>query len=56
MLFATNNLRVENELKIMLEKEFDMKDLCVAKKILGMEIHMDKSSRKLWATFVAPLS
>ncbi|KAL4384756.1 hypothetical protein GQ457_15G014670 [Hibiscus cannabinus] len=28
--------------------EFDMKDLGAAKKILGMEIHRDRSSRKLW--------
>nr|ABN05761.1 hypothetical protein MtrDRAFT_AC148775g34v2 [Medicago truncatula] len=50
MLIATNNLHDVNELKIMLKKEFDMKDLGVAKKILGMEIHRDKSARKLWVS------
>lgn len=32
----------------MLENEFEMKDLGAPKKILGMEIHKDKSARKLW--------
>jgi len=35
-------------LKVLLSQEFDMKDLGVAKKILGMEIHSDRSSKKLW--------
>ncbi|RDX96864.1 hypothetical protein CR513_20434, partial [Mucuna pruriens] len=43
MLIATNNLCNVNELKILLGKEFDMKNLGVAKKILGMDIHGDKS-------------
>ena len=37
-----------DRLKVLLCKEFDMKDLCIAKKILGMEIHKDRESRKLW--------
>lgn len=32
----------------MLEKKFDMKDLDVIKKKIGMEIYKDKSARKLW--------
>ncbi|KAL6315051.1 hypothetical protein AAG906_030898 [Vitis piasezkii] len=37
-----------NKLKSLLSKEFDMKDLGAAKKILGMEIHRDKASGRLW--------
>ncbi|KAK4385687.1 Retrovirus-related Pol polyprotein from transposon TNT 1-94 [Sesamum angolense] len=32
----------------MLSQEFDMKDLGATTKILGMEIHRDRGSRKLW--------
>uniref|UniRef100_A0A2N9J4X6 CCHC-type domain-containing protein n=1 Tax=Fagus sylvatica TaxID=28930 RepID=A0A2N9J4X6_FAGSY len=35
-------------LKSLLHKEFEMKDLGAAKKILGMEIHRDRGARKLW--------
>ncbi|KAK4382648.1 Retrovirus-related Pol polyprotein from transposon TNT 1-94 [Sesamum angolense] len=35
-------------LKAMLSQEFDMKDLGATTKILGMEIHRDRGSRKLW--------
>jgi len=45
MLIVGNHLRV-NELK--LRKEFDIKDLGLAKKILGMEIHRNMKSRRLW--------
>ncbi|RDX85530.1 hypothetical protein CR513_33271, partial [Mucuna pruriens] len=48
MLIVTNHLCDINELKIFFGKEFDMKDLGDTKKILGMEIYKDKSSRKLW--------
>ena len=48
MLIAAKNLHDVNELKVLLVKEFDMKDSCAVKKILGMEIHKDRSSRKLW--------
>jgi hypothetical protein len=34
--------------KIVLEKDFHMKDLGAAKRILRMEIHRDRSARKLW--------
>uniref|UniRef100_A0A2N9G8B6 CCHC-type domain-containing protein n=1 Tax=Fagus sylvatica TaxID=28930 RepID=A0A2N9G8B6_FAGSY len=36
------------KLKSLLHKEFEMKDLGAAKKIMGMEIHKDKKARKLW--------
>lgn len=48
MLIHDNHLHDVNELKIMFEKEFDIKDLGVAEKIIGMEIHMDMYARKLW--------
>ncbi|KAK3040178.1 hypothetical protein RJ639_028428 [Escallonia herrerae] len=34
----------------LLSREFDMKDLGSAKKILGMEIHRDRKAGKLWVT------
>ncbi|KAL6332395.1 hypothetical protein AAG906_004970 [Vitis piasezkii] len=37
-----------NKLKSLLSKEFDMKDLGATKKIIGMEIHRDRASRRLW--------
>lgn len=41
MLIAANHLHDVNKLKIKLGKEFDIKNLGAAKKILGMEIHRD---------------
>lgn len=41
MLIAANHLYDVNELKIMLRKEFDMKNLGADKKILGMETRRD---------------
>ena len=48
MLIAAKNMHDVIELKALLRKEFDMKDLGSAKKILRMENYRDKSSRKLW--------
>ncbi|KAL4292152.1 hypothetical protein GQ457_14G024210 [Hibiscus cannabinus] len=48
MLIAAKNMHDVVGLKDLLSQEFDMKDLGAAKKILGMEIHRDRSSRKLW--------
>ncbi|KAE8723057.1 hypothetical protein F3Y22_tig00013285pilonHSYRG00271 [Hibiscus syriacus] len=36
------------ELKAQMAREFEMKDLGSAKKILGMQIHRDRSNRKIW--------
>ena len=44
MLIAAKSMIEDNKLKSLLSKAFDMKDLGVAKKILGMEIHMDRAS------------
>ncbi|KAL9254180.1 Retrovirus-related Pol polyprotein from transposon TNT 1-94-like protein [Drosera capensis] len=38
------------QLKKILSKDFEMKDLDGAKKILGMEIRRDRATKKLWLT------
>jgi len=48
MLIVAKNLDDVVSLKVLLSQEFDMEDLGVAKKILGMKIHRDRSSKKLW--------
>jgi hypothetical protein len=48
MLIAAKSMCEVNRLKSLLHKEFEMKDLGAAKKILGMEIRKDKEARKLW--------
>ena len=48
MLIAAKDKVHIKEIKSQLKKEFDMKDLGAAKKILGMEISRDRSSCRLW--------
>ncbi|RVX11676.1 Retrovirus-related Pol polyprotein from transposon TNT 1-94 [Vitis vinifera] len=48
MLIATKSMVEVDKLKSLLSKEFDMKDLGAAKKILGMEIHKNRASGRLW--------
>ncbi|KAL0286680.1 UNVERIFIED_CONTAM: Retrovirus-related Pol polyprotein from transposon TNT 1-94 [Sesamum angustifolium] len=48
MLIAAKNIHDVLAFKVLLSQEFDMKDLGAATKILGMEIHRDRGSRKLW--------
>jgi len=48
ILIATRNKTHVQKLKAQLKKEFDMKDLGEAKKILGMEISRDRGSGRLW--------
>ena len=48
MLIAAKSMVEVNRLKSLLGKEFDMKDLGAARKILGMEIRRDRSAGKLW--------
>src|SRR4051812_10294751 len=48
MLIAARSMKEINKLKTLLRKKFDMKDLGGAKKILGMEIRMDRASKRLW--------
>jgi hypothetical protein len=42
ILIAARSMCEVDRLKSLLHKEFEMKDLCVAKKILGMEIRRDR--------------
>uniref|UniRef100_A0A803KS96 Uncharacterized protein n=1 Tax=Chenopodium quinoa TaxID=63459 RepID=A0A803KS96_CHEQI len=48
MLIASKSKVEIDRLKFQLGKEFETKDLGAAKKILGMEIRRDRSSRKLF--------
>ena len=48
MLIAAKSMSEVKKLKILLSIEFDMKDLSVAKNILGMELHRERALGKLW--------
>ena len=49
MLVANNNKDRVQELKAQLAREFDMKDLGLENKILGMQIdHRDRGNRNIW--------
>ncbi|KAH9760757.1 Integrase catalytic domain-containing protein [Citrus sinensis] len=48
MLVAGLNKDRIQELKAQLAREFEMKDLGPANKILGMQIHRDRNNRKIW--------
>jgi hypothetical protein len=48
MLIAAKSIVDVNKLKVLLSREFDMKDLDTAKKILGMEIRRDRDAKRLW--------
>ncbi len=48
MLIATKDMKEVCRLRSLLGKEFDIKYLGVAKKILGMEINRDRKNRKFW--------
>ena len=48
MLITAKSMSEVNKLKILLSREFDMKDLGVAKKILGIDIQGDIALRRLW--------
>ncbi|KAH9705857.1 hypothetical protein KPL70_012031 [Citrus sinensis] len=48
MLVANPNKDRIQELKAHLAREFEMKDLGPANKILGMQIHRDRNNRKIW--------
>lgn len=49
MLISSNHLCDVNESKSMLGKEFEIYDLGPTKKILGMDIHKDRRSKKTMA-------
>ncbi|KAH9678884.1 Integrase catalytic domain-containing protein [Citrus sinensis] len=48
MLVAGSNKDRVQELKAQLAREFEMKDLGPANKILGMQIHRDRNNMKIW--------
>src|ERR1700722_14419906 len=48
MLIAAKDKAHIGEIKSQLKLEFDMKDMGVARKILGMEISRDRKEDKLW--------
>ncbi|KAL3834104.1 hypothetical protein ACJIZ3_008840 [Penstemon smallii] len=48
MLVAGPNKDRIKELKAQLAREFEMKDLGPANKILGMQIYRDRNNRKIW--------
>lgn len=48
MLVVGPNKDQVQELTAQLAREFDMKDLGPANKILGMQIHQDRKDRKIW--------
>jgi hypothetical protein len=48
MLIAAKSIVEVNKLKVLLSREFDMKDLGAVKKILGMEIRRDRDAKRLW--------
>ena len=48
MSIVSKSISEVNKLKFLLSREFNMKNLGAAKKILGMEIHRDIALRRLW--------
>ena len=53
MLIAAKSIMKVHKLKILLSREFDIKDLGTSKKILNMEIHKDKDTKRLWLSQVS---
>lgn len=50
MLVVAKSMYEADKLKSLLHEDFDMKDLGVARKILGMEICKDREAEKLWVS------
>ncbi|KAH9779098.1 Integrase catalytic domain-containing protein [Citrus sinensis] len=50
MLVAGPNKDRVQELKAQLVREFEMKDLGLSNKILGMQIHRDRNNMKIWVS------
>lgn len=48
MLFIGNDNGMVVDLKSQLSSSFEMKDLGVARYILGIEINRDRENRKIW--------
>jgi hypothetical protein len=56
MVIAAKSIMEVNNLKVLLSREFDMKDLGPAKKILGMEIRMKKVLERFSMENAKPVS
>ena len=48
MLIVAKSMSEVDRLKILSSREFDMKDLGAAKKILGMKIRRERATKILW--------
>jgi len=48
MLITVKSISEVNKMKILLSNEFNTKDLSAVKKILGMEIHRNRTTSRLW--------
>ena len=48
MLITAKSIVKVNKMKVLLSREFDMKDLGTTKKILGMEIRSNRDAKRLW--------
>jgi hypothetical protein len=48
MLITVKSISEVNKMKILLSNEFNTKDLSAVKKILGMEIHRNRPTSRLW--------
>ena len=48
MLITIKSMSEVKKLKTCFSREFDMKNLSASKMILGMEIRIDRTTRRLW--------
>ena len=55
LVAGPNKDRVQ-ELKAQLTREFEIEDLEPANKILGMQIHWDSNSKKIWLSTPPPIN
>ena len=56
ILVADPNKDQVQELKAQLTRKFQIKDLEPANKILGMQIHRDSNSKKIWLSTPPPIN
>lgn len=50
MLIGAKSMKNKNDLNLLLNKEFDTKELCIVEKIFGIEIHKDRKMKKFWVS------
>ena len=56
ILVADPNKDRVQEPKAQLTREFEIKDLELVNKILGMQIHRDSNSKKIWLSTPPPIN